>query len=104
MLKQWLTLWKKELSPLLIKKHLFGIREIDLEYTDSFCEELAKAAIVRRQGVRGIDNALEEILQKINHQDLRASEIEKIVLDGDVVSDPSKVILVERGKQKKLEK
>lgn len=94
-----------ELNPLKIQKYLFASREIDLEYTEEFCDELANVAIARKQGVRGLDNALEVVLQRINYQDIRASEVEKIILDKDVIYNPSKVILIERAnqKQKKLE-
>ncbi len=94
---------KSELSALKIKKYLLAQRGIDIEYTDSFCEELAEVAIERKQGVRGIANALEEILSSINIQDIRASQVEKIILDGEVVKNPDKVILIERGNQKKLQ-
>ena len=94
---------KSELSALKIKKYLLQAQGLDVEYTESFCEELAKVAIDRKQGARGIRNALEEIFSNINIQDIRASEIEKIILDGEVVHNPDKVILIKRGKQKKLE-
>lgn len=94
---------KSELSPLKVKKYLLNAQGLDVEFTESFCEELAKVAMERKQGVRGIGNALEEILANINIQDIRASKVEKIILDGDVVHDPNKVILIERGKQKKLQ-
>ena len=93
---------KSELSALKIKKYLLAKQDLDIEYTNDFYEELAKAAIERKQGVRGIANALEELLSKINIQDIRASEVEKIVLDGEVIKNPEKVILIKREKQKKL--
>lgn len=92
-----------ELSALKIKKYILERREIDLEYTEGFCEKLAEVALARKQGVRGIANALEEILASINIQDIRASQVEKIILNEDVIQDPSKVIIIERGKQKKLQ-
>ncbi len=90
-----------ELSALRVAKYQFGLREIDLEFTEGFCEKIAEKALERKEGISGVGNILEEIFQKINHQDIRSSKIEKIILNDEVISDPSKVVLIERGKQKK---
>ena len=95
---------KSKVSPLEIERYILADRGIEIEYTDSFYEELALLALSMKEGIRGINNALVKVLRGINIQDIRASEIKKIILDGDVVKNPEKVILLPRGKQKKLQK
>ncbi len=89
-------------SALVIEKNTLADRGIELEYTDDFYSALADKALSMEQGVRGIAKALIKVFQSINFQDIRASEIEKIILDSEVIENPNKVILVERGRQKKL--
>ena len=90
---------KSDLSALKVISHRLSARGLNIEYTDDFCEELAKLAVARKEGVDGARNALIEILQRINIQDVRASEVEKIILNANVISNPNNVILVPREKE-----
>ena len=53
-----------------------------------------------KQGVTGVEKALIKVLQSIGIQDIRPSEIQKIILDANVINDPKSVVLIERDKTK----
>ena len=92
---------ESESSKLKIEKYKLEDRGIEVEYTEDFYEGLAEVALKRKTGVRGIEQALTKVLDSINIEDIKASEVSKIILTKDVISDPSKVILIERSKVKK---
>lgn len=87
-------------SALLTEKTILNVQGIEVEYTESFYEALAKEAYNMKVGARGISKALERVLSSINIENIEASEVAKIVFDGDVVSDPNKIVLVPRVKSK----
>ena len=101
--EQFINIMKSSKSSALkIEKDTLAGQGIELEYTDDFYEALADKALSMKQGVSGIEKALIKVFQSINIQDIRASEIEKIVLNSSVIENPNRVILIERGRQKKL--
>lgn len=73
---------------------------IELEYTDDFYEAIAEEALLMKEGVSGIKKTLIKVLNGIGNYNIRASETSKIILSGETVHDPTKVILVPRGKRK----
>lgn len=89
---------KSDQSALRIEQISLKLDGIDLEFTEDFYEKLAKRVMELKVGVRGIETALEDILTSINIQDIDEDEISKIILSGDVIDDPSKVILIKREK------
>ena len=87
-------------SALLTEKTILGVQGIEVEYTENFYEALAKEAYKMKVGARGISKALERVLASINIENIEASEISKIIFDGNVINDPNKVVLVPRKKSK----
>ena len=87
-------------NALMISQDIYKERGIELEYTEDFYDVLADKAIEMKQGVTGIEKSLLKVFQSINAEDIRASEVEKIILNGEVVNNPNAVILIPREKQK----
>ncbi len=99
--EQFINIMKESNSSALkVEQDTLKDRGIEVEYTDEFYSALADKALSMKQGVTGVEKALVKVLQSINIQDIRASETEKIILDGDVVTNPNAVILVPRTKRK----
>ena len=88
------------LSALKIEKYILEDRGIEVEYTESFYEALAKDALRMNIGARGISKALERVLSNIHVEEIKASEVAKIIFDGDVIEYPDKIVLISRDKQK----
>ena len=87
-------------SSLKVEQNTLKDLGIELEYTEEFYSILADKALSMKQGVTGIEKALVKVLQSVNIQDIRASEIKKIILNGEVVDNPNAVILIPRENQK----
>ena len=99
--EQFIDIMKSSKSSALeVERKSLEEQGIEIEYNDEFYSALADKALSMRQGVTGIEKALISVLRGIGIQDIRASEIEKIVLNGEVVDNPEKVILIPRAKQK----
>ncbi len=71
----------------LIKQYqkLFELDKVELEFKDSALEAVAKKAIERNIGARGLRSIIEETLQKIMFDVPSDHTIEKVVIDGDVI-------------------
>ena len=93
---------ESDVSALKVEKYILEDHGIAVEYTDSFYEALAKEAFKMKVGARGISKALERVLSSIDIESIEPSQVSKIILDGNVVNDPNKVILIphEKTKQK----
>ena len=91
-------------SALKIEKYILEDRGLSIEYEESFYEELAKEALALKVGARGISKALERVLTSIHIEDIDAKEVSKVVFNGEVVHDPSKIVLIPRkhDKQKSI--
>lgn len=66
-------------------KKLFELDKVELEFKDSALEAVAKKAIERNIGARGLRSIIEETLQKIMFDVPSDHTIEKVVIDGDVI-------------------
>ena len=98
--EQLITIMKESKSSALkVTQDTARDEGIEIEYTDDFYEILAEKAMQMKQGVSGIEKVLIKVLKSINYYNIRASEVEKIVLNGEVINDPNKLIIVPRGKE-----
>ena len=91
-----------ELELLLKEKYKLEDRGLEIEYTEDFYEGLAEVALKKKTGARGIEQALSNVLDSINIESIRSSEVAKIILNKEVIDNPESVILIKRTKQKKL--
>lgn len=71
-------------------KKLFELDKVELEFKDSALEAVAKKAIERNIGARGLRSIIEETLQKVMFDVPSDYAIEKVVIDGDVILGKSK--------------
>ncbi len=71
-------------------KKLFELDKVELEFKDSALEAVAKKAIERNIGARGLRSIIEETLQKVMFDVPSDHTIEKVVIDGDVILGKSK--------------
>lgn len=71
-------------------KKLFELDKVDLEFKDSSLKAVAKKAIERNIGARGLRSIIEETLQKVMFDVPSDHTIEKVVIDGDVIKGKSK--------------
>ena len=71
----------------LVKQYqrLFALDKVELEFKESALRAIAKKAIKRNIGARGLRSIMEETLQKIMFDVPSDYKIEKVVIDGDVV-------------------
>ena len=91
---------KSNSSALIIQKTKLMDLGIELEYSEDFYDKLADKALEMKQGASGIEKSLVKVMESIGIQDIKASEIKKICLSGEVITNPSKVELIPREKQK----
>ena len=91
---------KSKVSSLVIQKYKLESKGIEVEYTDDFYDELAKRAFSLKIGARGIAKALQKVLASIHIEDIEPENVAKIIFTGEVLSDPSKIILIPREQEK----
>lgn len=67
-------------------KKLFELDKVDLEFTESALEAVAKKAIERKIGARGLRSIIEESLQKVMYDVPSDYTIEKVIINEDVIN------------------
>jgi len=75
-------------------KHLFEIDDVELSFRDEALKEIAKQAIKRKTGARGLRSIMEEILMETMFG-LPNNELEKVIIDEKTViskTDPIKLL------------
>lgn len=77
-------------------KSIFKIKKVDLEIEQSGLLEIAKQAIKKKTGARGLRNVLENKLMPVQFElpELCVSGLKKVVIDGEVIQgtkDPIKI-------------
>lgn len=87
----------------LIKQYqkLFDLDGVELEFTDDAVEAIADKAMERGTGARGLRAIIEEVLLNVMYDVPSRTDIGKVVVTGDVVSDHVNPTLVPREAPKK---
>ena len=75
-------------------KKLFSMENVDLEIRDDAMLEIAKKAIERKSGARGLRSIMENILLDLMYDIPSDQNIEKVVLDSSSVSGESEPLVV----------
>ena len=89
----------------LVKQYakLFDLEDVELTFTDDALREIAKKAIARKTGARGLRSIVEAILLDTMF-DLPSMEgVSEVVVDGDVVLGKKEPVRVVEGKKGKKE-
>ncbi|MEM8833462.1 MAG: ATP-dependent Clp protease ATP-binding subunit ClpX [Pseudomonadota bacterium] len=82
-------------------KTLFGMEEAELEFTDDALIAIAKKAIERKTGARGLRSILEGMLLDTMYDLPDKDNVEKVVVDQDVVEGKKEPTFVYADKKKK---
>ncbi|MBL6902594.1 MAG: ATP-dependent Clp protease ATP-binding subunit ClpX [SAR86 cluster bacterium] len=82
-------------------KHLFEIDNVDLSFRKEALLEIAKQAIKRKTGARGLRSILENILMNTMF-DLPNEDLEKVIIDENSVNNSSDPIKVFKTTDKKI--
>ena len=75
-------------------KKLFSMEDVDLEIRDDALLEIAKKAIERKSGARGLRSIMENILLDLMYDIPSDQNIEKVVLDSSSVTGESEPLVV----------
>jgi len=91
----------KEPKNAIIKQFelLFKMDSINLEIKSDALEEIAKLAIKRKTGARGLRSIMEELLVDLMFDSPDQKELKRIVINNDVVARKSKPILLFSNKE-----
>lgn len=89
----------------LIKQYskLFEMESIDLKFTDSALKEIAKKAIARNTGARGLRTIMEEVLLDLMYELPSKQHVEQVIIDERVVSAKAQPKVVLKKKKTKEE-
>ena len=89
----------------LVKQYrrLFELEDVELDFRDDALRAIAKKAVTRRTGARGLRSIMESILLDIMYDIPTRKNISKVVIDANAVSGESKPLLIyDTAKGKKL--
>ena len=75
-------------------EHLFSLDNVEVEFTDEAVSEIARKAIRRKLGARGLRSLTEKILMETMYQIPSMNNVSRVVIDENVVSQESDPILV----------
>jgi ATP-dependent Clp protease ATP-binding subunit ClpX len=77
-------------------KKLIGIDNVELEITDDAIKAVAKKAIDLKTGARGLRTILENLMLDTMYDLPSLNDVEKVVIDGSVVTDGNKPQIVKK--------
>lgn len=77
-------------------KKLFGMDNVNLEITSDGVLEIAKKAIALKTGARGLRTILENLMLDTMYEIPSEANLDKVVIDGDVVKFGVKPKLVKK--------
>ena len=77
-------------------KRLIGLDNVELEITDAAVSEVAKKAIELKTGARGLRTILENLMIDTMYDLPSENDIEKVIVDANVVTDGAKPTLIKK--------
>lgn len=79
---------------------LFDIENVKLTYTDDALMEIAKKAVERKTGARGLRSIMEGLLLDTMYEVPGQDNIEEVIVDGEVVKGEKQPVIVHNDKKK----
>jgi len=79
---------------------LFAMEGVDIEFTDKFLHAVAKKAIERKSGARGLRSIMENVLLDIMYDLPSNNNIQKIIIDEQVLENNTKPTLIMKNKKR----
>lgn len=94
----------KEPKNSLVKQYtkLFEIDDVSLKIDDEALRELAKEAITRKTGARGLRTIFEEVLNETMYEVPSDENIEEVIVTKESVQNKTKPLITYRNKNKKV--
>ena len=85
-------------------KKLFRIEGVELDFRSEALEAIAEKALERKSGARGLRSILEIALKETMFELPTTKDLEKVVIDGNVITDNTQplMIFVEKDKQQQV--
>ncbi len=92
----------KEPKNALVKQYqkLFGMDDVELEITDDAISAIARKAITRKTGARGLRSIFEKIMSDIMYEIPSRNDVQKCIITKETVEDGVKPQLILHGKKK----
>ena len=86
-------------------KRLFDIEEVEIDFREDALKEVAKQALERKTGARGLRSILENVLLDTMYEAPSNDTIAKVVVDGGVIKGESEPLIIHanNGAQKALQ-
>lgn len=87
----------------LIKQYikLFKFDNVNIEFTDQALVEIAKKAITKKTGARGLRTILENVLLEVMFHIPSSEDIEKVIINDKVILEQQEPILATKTQQQK---
>ncbi len=88
----------------LVKQYqkFFELENVELEFQDEALVAIAKEAIKRKIGARGLRSIIENMMLELMYDIPSRNDIEKVTITADAIEDRSKVIYKYRDQGEKL--
>ncbi|MCK4870934.1 MAG: AAA family ATPase, partial [Gammaproteobacteria bacterium] len=84
---------------------LFSMEDAELEFTEAFLKAVARKALSRKSGARGLRSILEGALTDVMFELPSMENLEKVIFDADVIeSDAKPQMIFAKNKQGKVNK
>jgi ATP-dependent Clp protease ATP-binding subunit ClpX len=86
----------KEPKNALTKQYrkLFHLDGVELEFTEDALQAVAKKALERKTGARGLRSILENVLLEVMYDLPSAKDVEKVVIDANTINEHSPPLLI----------
>lgn len=81
---------------------LFKYENVDIVFKDDVIKEIAKGAILRKTGARGLKSVVEKLLTDIMFEIPSSKNVEKCVITKDVIHGIKKPMLIYKNKEEKI--
>lgn len=87
----------------LIKQYikLFKFDDVEIEFTDQALIEIAKKAIAKKTGARGLRTILENVLLELMFHVPSSQDVERVIINDKVILEQEEPVLVSKTKEQK---
>ena len=75
---------------------LFAMDHVELSFTDDALRAIARRALERKTGARGLRGIMEELLQNLMFSIPSDPSVESVTITADGVDDPKKIVYTHR--------
>ena len=82
-------------------KRLFEMEGVELDIREEALDEIAKKAMERKTGARGLRSIIERILMETMYKVPSETNLQKVVLDASVIQGENEPLMVYEGKEEK---